>query len=98
VALGYPKTKDSIDGMLGDIAQSMNRSFRRAVQLGTELSSYTDAQLTGAGYTTAEVATLRAMVTDLNQLNGIYTGAANLATAKDFRANLRPMWGVLGDH
>jgi hypothetical protein len=97
MAIGYPKDKSSIDGMLGDIALNLNRAFRRAVQLGTELTAYTDAQLTTAGYSAGEVATLRTMVTDLNQLNGIYTGTAALGSAKDFRTNIRPMWGVLGD-
>lgn len=98
MAIGYPKDKSSIDGILGDVSQSFQRTFRRAIQLGTELTAYTDAQLTAAGYSTGEVATLRAFVTDMTQFNNIYTGAATLGTAKDFRTNLRPLWGVLGDY
>lgn len=97
MAIGYPKDKTSIDALLGDVAQSVNRSFRRAIELGGELTAYTDAQLTGVGYTTGEVTTLRAMVTDMTQLNSIYTGAATLGSVKDFRTNIRPLWGVLGD-
>lgn len=97
MAVGYPKNKESIDGVVGELALSINRNFRRAVQLKTELDAYTDAQLTAAGYTTGEVTSLRTLVTDLNQLNNIYTGAAALASAKDFRPSLRAMWGVLGD-
>jgi hypothetical protein len=40
---------------------------------------------------------LRTLVADLNQLNNLYTGAATLGAVKDFRASLRPLWGVLGD-
>lgn len=97
MSVGYPKNKESIDGIVGELALAINRNFRRAVQLKTELDAYTDQQLTTAGYTAGEVAALRAMAADLNQLNTIYTGAATLGTAKDFRASLRPLWGVLGD-
>jgi hypothetical protein len=97
MSVGYPKNKESIDGLVGELAQSVNRNFRRAVQLKTELDAYTDGQLTGAGYTAGEVTVLRTLVTDLQQLNNIYTGAATLGSVKDFRASLRPLWGVLGD-
>jgi hypothetical protein len=97
MTIGYPKNKESIDGIVGELAPSFNRNFRRALQLKTELDAYTDAQLTTAGYTAGEVTALRTLVTDLNQLNSIYTGAAALASAKDFRPSLRSMWGVLGD-
>ena len=97
MSVGYPKNKESIDGIVGELTQSINRNFRRAVQLKTELDAYTDAQLTNAGYTAGEVSMLRTLVTDLNQLNSLYTGAATLGSAKDFRASLRPLWGVLGD-
>jgi len=98
MAIGYPKDKASIDGVLGDVAQSFQRTFRRAIQLGTELNAYTDAQLTGAGYSAGEVTALRTFVTDTTQLNNIYSGAATLGSVKDFRASLRPLWGVLGDY
>ncbi len=97
MAVGYPKNKESIDGIVGELSQAINRNFRRAVQLKTELDAYTDGNLTAAGYATGEVAILRTLVADLNQLNNIYTGAATLGAAKDFRASLRPLWGVLGD-
>lgn len=97
MSVGYPKNKESIDGIVGELSQSFNRNFRRAVQLKTELDAYTDPQLTGAGYTAGEVTALRTLVNDLLQLNNIYTGAATLGSVKDFRASLRPLWGVLGD-
>jgi hypothetical protein len=97
MAVGYPKNKESIDGIVGELALSVNRNFRRAVQLKTELDAYTDQQLTNAGYTAGEVTVLRTLVADLTQLNNLYTGAATLGSVKDFRASLRPLWGVLGD-
>jgi hypothetical protein len=98
MAIGYPKDKANIDAQLGDISSSLNRAFRRFTQLGAELNAYTDTQLTNAGYSAAEVTTLRSMITDMAQLNNIYTGAAALATAKDSRTNIRPLWGVTGDY
>lgn len=98
MTIGYPKDKSSIDGVLGDVSQSFQRTFRRAIQLGAELNAYTDTQLTNAGYSAGEVTVLRTFVTDTVQLNNIYTGAATLGSVKDFRASLRPLWGVLGDY
>ncbi|WP_027930700.1 hypothetical protein [Amycolatopsis thermoflava] len=97
MAVGYPKNKDSIDSILGELAQSVNRNFRRASQLKTELDAYTDTALTNAGYTAGEVTAIHTFAADLLQLSNIYTGSAALASAKDFRASLRPLWGVLGD-
>lgn len=97
MSVGYPKNKESIDGIVGELTQSINRNFRRATQLKTELDAYTDPQLTTAGYSAGEITVLRTLVSDLQQLNNLYTGAATLGSAKDFRASLRPLWGVLGD-
>lgn len=94
---GYPKNKDSIDGIVGDLAVAVNRNFRKAAQFKTELDAYTDTQLTNAGYTAGEVTQLRTFAADLLQLSNIYSGAVNLASVKDFRTSLRPVWGVLGD-
>lgn len=97
MSVGFPKNPAAVDAIVGELAVSINRNFRRAAELKIELDSFTDNQLTTAGYTSAEVAILRTLATDLAQLNNIYTGAATLATAKDFRTSLRPVWGVLGD-
>lgn len=97
MAIGYPKNKESVDNVVGELAQSINRNFRRAVQLKAELDSFTDGQLTAAGYTAGEVTALRTLAADLVQLNSIYTGSATLPAVKDFRPSLRPVWGVLGD-
>lgn len=94
---GYPKDKNSIDNIMGELSQSVNRNFRRASQLKTELDAYTDTQLTNAGYSAAEVTAIRTFATDLLQLSNIYSGSVNLVSAKDFRVSLRPLWGVLGD-
>lgn len=97
MTVGYPKNKESIDGIVGELSQAINRNFRRAVQLKTELDAYTDQALATAGYNPGEVTALRTLVTDLALLNNLYTGAVTLGSVKDFRASLRPLWGVLGD-
>lgn len=97
MSVGYPKDKQNLDGTLGDICTQLNRNLRRSVQLVTELSSYTDNQLTTAGYTAGEVTAIRTLMTDLQQFYNIYTGAASLASAKDFRPSMRVVWGIIGD-
>lgn len=98
MTIGYPKNKDSIDSLIGELAVSINRNFRRGSQLKTELDAYTDQQLVNAGYTAGEVAVLRSMMTAIDQMRSIYVGNATLPTATDFRPSLRPLWGVLGDY
>lgn len=98
MSVGYPKNQASVDNVVGQLAVDVNKVFRKAVQFKTELDTYSDTILTNAGYNANEIASLRAFAADLLQLNNIYTGAATLGTAKDFRASLRPMWGVLGDN
>jgi hypothetical protein len=87
---GYPKDKNSIDNIMGELSQSVNRNFRRASQLKTELDAYTDTQLTNAGYSAGEVTAIRTFATDLLQLSNIYSGSVNLVSVKDFRVSLRP--------
>lgn len=97
MAIGYPKSKDQVDATIGELAQSVNRNFRRADQLKTELDVLSDTQLTNAGFTAGEVTVLRTLAADLVQLGSIYRGVATLGTAKDFRTSVRPAWGILGD-
>ena len=97
MSVGYPKTQDVVNATVGELAQSLNRSFRRLDQFKVELDSFTDPQLTAAGYTAGEITTLRTLAADSAQLASIYRGAATLGTVKDFRTSLRPGWGVLGD-
>lgn len=97
MAVGYPKNQASVDNVVGQLAQDVNRVFRKAAQFKTELDTYSDTVLQNVGYNVNEIALLRAFASDLVQLNSIYTGAATLGTVKDFRVSLRPMWGVLGD-
>lgn len=97
MSVGFPKNQAAVDAIVGELAVSINRNFRRAAQLKIEVDSYNDAALTAAGYSAGDITVIRNLVADLGQLNNIYIGAANLAVAKDFRTTLRPVWGVLGD-
>lgn len=97
MAVGYPKTQDVVNATVGELSQGLNRAFRRLDQFKIELDSFTDGQLTAAGYTAGEITALRTLATDTAQLSSIYRGAATLGTVKDFRTSLRPAWGVLGD-
>lgn len=94
---GYPKTKDAVDAIAGELSQSLNRDMRRLLELKTELDFYNDAALTSLGYTAGDVTALRLMATAIGALYGIYTGTANLPNATDFRPAFRANWGILGD-
>lgn len=98
MSAGYPKDKANVDSIAGTLAREVNRLMRMADQFKTELDAYNDASLTGLGYTAGEVTQLRTAAADLSQLATVYRGGANLAVAKDFRASVRPLWGVLGDY
>lgn len=95
---GYPKSKEAVDNIVGELSQALNRDFRRLAELKTELDFYNDAALTALGYTVGEVTSLRTMATAIGTLNGIYSGTGNLPAATDFRPAFRAMWGILGDH
>lgn len=94
---GYPKTRESVDQIAGELSQAINRDFRRLIELKTELDFYNDAALTSLGYSAAEVTALRLLATATGALYGIYTGAQSLPAATDFRPAFRANWGILGD-
>lgn len=97
MSAGYAKDKQAVDSLVGELATTLNRTFRRIVQFNAELAIFSDAQLTAAGYSTGEITSLRAFAADAVQLEGIYRGGSTLGTAKDFRVSFRPLWGVVGD-
>lgn len=94
MAVGFPTSKNDIDGRAGRIALDIRDGLAAAAGLKAWLDTQPDANLTALGYTTGEVAILKSAMADLNQLNSIYTGAANLATAKDFRTFAKLLLGV----
>jgi hypothetical protein len=92
--VGLPVTKSEIDTRSGDTARAFQRAFEDVLTMQSYLESTATADLVALGYTDPEVATLKSAFADLTQLGQIFTGAAALATPKDFRTFVRLVWGV----
>lgn len=94
MTIGIALNKAQLDADMGAAVLELVGFIRRAQQLQELFLIHPDADFTALGYTAAEVTTLKsAWLTDAPQLVQITTGAATLATAKDFRANLFQMMG-----
>ena len=85
MSLGYPTTKNDIDGHVGGIAVQLRNTLIAAANFKLWLDAQVDADLTAAGYTSTEIARLRSCATDMDKLNGIYLGQQTQATTYDFR-------------
>lgn len=94
MSVGLPVTKLEIDTRAGDLARAFQRGFAQTETLKDYLDATLDADLIALGYTQAEVTNLKTAVNELHQLFTIWTGAANLASAKDFRTFVKRIWGL----
>ena len=94
MSVGFALTKAELDTRSGSVAQSFQRAFNDVLTIKGLLDRTANADLVALGYTDQEVATLKTAYTDLYQLATIWTGDANLATAKDFRTFVSQLWGV----
>ena len=94
MSVGLPVTKSEIDTRAGDIARAFQDHFGDVVTMQAFLAATANADLEALGYTPEDVATLKTAFTDLMQLAEIWTGAAALATPKDFRVFVSRLWGV----
>jgi len=94
MSVGLAVTKQEIDGRAGDVARSFQRAFHDVGTLKLFLDATPDADLVALGYTQGEVTTLKTAINELAQLGTIWTGAAALPVAKDFRIFVQRLWGV----
>jgi hypothetical protein len=94
MSVGLPVTKTEIDSRAGDIARTFQRAFEDVATMKVYLDATVEADLVALGYTSDEVATLKTAFADLAELGTIWTGAAALPAAKDFRVFVRRLWGV----
>lgn len=86
MSVGIIPDKGAIDNTSGSLCRDLNNLFGRIVAFDAWLDGQPDADLISAyGYSQADVDRLKSAFSDLAQLQTIYTGAANLANAKDFR-------------
>lgn len=94
MAVGYAVNKIDIDSTIGQISLQLRDSIAKVTLLNTRVSALTDADLTGLGYSTADITLLRAALADLMTIQQIAYGAQSLATAYDFRTNISQVTGV----
>lgn len=91
---GMQINKAQLDGTLGGLAVQFKQLMERVGDVAGYLALNDDATLTALGYSSAEIAVVRAAVADMAQLAQIGQGQQALATQKDFTANVRQLWGL----
>lgn len=84
MAVGFPNTKNDIDGQAGRLVLALRDGIRQVNDMKVFLDSLTDGDLTTLGYSTGDVATLRAAITDLYSLGRVANGQQTQPAANDF--------------
>lgn len=93
MAVGRTLTRVDIDARVLNLAVQIREMFAVAQRMAARLPA-TDAPLTALGFSTQEIADLRAFVGDSDQLRQIYEGAVALPSAKDFRVSAVKVTGL----
>ena len=94
MSVGFAATKNELDARAGDCARSFQRAFQQVTTLKQYLDATPDADLLALGYIQTDVTNLKTAINELAQLGTIWTGAANLPAAHDFRTFVQRLWGV----
>lgn len=94
MSVGMGKSKQELDALAGDITREFQKRFNDVLTLKGYLDGADESELEGMGYTPQDVATLKTAWADLFQLTQIWTGAASLASPKDFRVFVKQLWGI----
>lgn len=99
MSVGFTLTKADIDNKAGSLVVDLRNGLDRCKQMNALLNNTNvipnDAFLTGLGYTSAEVTTLRAAFTDLNSLYNVSHAAGTVASNNDFFFNAQKLTGVV---
>jgi hypothetical protein len=95
MSIGYPQTKDTIDQKAGTVVLQTRQALEQAHQFKTYLDSKTEAELVALGYTSAEVTTLKAGITDLDSLYLVANAQRTVVANNDFFFNGRKLTGVV---
>jgi hypothetical protein len=94
---GYIATGLDVNNRAGNVAIHLRDALDDAAAFKAWLDTKTDGVLLAAPFSLpqADIDTIRSAMSDLNQLNTIYTGAANLSVAKDFRTFAKLLTGAI---
>ena len=91
--IGIQVTKDQINAVAGNLALDIADVGSRVTQFKAWLDTKSVEDLEALGFTAEEAAVIKSAYADAAQHIAIFTGAAALAQAKDFRLFLRQLWG-----
>lgn len=98
MTVGRPIGQAEINAMAGQLAIMLRDALRQCSDFCDLLNNTAiipnDTFLTGLGYTSGEVATLRAAFTDVKALRQVAIGAATQASANNFLFNLQKLTGT----
>jgi len=91
---GFPTTKNDIDARIGSLIVVIRDSLDAAVRVDTWLDAQTDADLTGKGYSGAEITIMRAAFNALVILRNVANAQATVPAADDLLFNARKLTGL----
>lgn len=91
---GYIVTADNVNNRAGSVAALVRDALEEAAAFKAWLDTKPDADLVTLGMLQADVTTVKSAMGDLNQLQTIYLGTANLSVAKDFRTFAKLLVGL----
>jgi hypothetical protein len=96
LSVGFTVAKTDVDQQAANIALQVKRALEAAHDWKAWLddTTHSDTYLTGLGYTSAEVTTLRAAFTDLDKLYQIAHALATQAATNDFFFNAKLLLGT----
>lgn len=95
MSLGLPADKNTIDNRAGTLVLTLRQVLDQCTTMKAWLDSQTDTQLgtSGIGYQAAEITTLRASFTDLDNLRKVAHGLQAQSPASDFFFNAGKLTG-----
>jgi hypothetical protein len=94
MSLGFPSDKTTVDQRVGSLAWNLRTTFDQVQTVKTWLDGKLDAELTGLGYSAAEVTLLRAAFTDMDNLRKVAHGLQAQPGASDFFFNANKLTGL----
>ena len=87
-------TKEQLNEWVGVTARTLRTALARGKQQKDWFDAYSDQELTLLGLSAQDITALRAAVEQLNTLAELFAGNTRLMTQKDFRVELRKVWGL----
>ena len=99
MSVGFSLTKADLDARAGSLVVAVRDALYRCKAMNDLLNDTgiipNDAFLTGLGYTSGEVTTLRAAFTDLNSLYNVSHAAGTVSSNNDFFFNAKKLTGTV---